>query len=67
MADAKAEYPKLDAIFGKKHTLTFDTNFKFQDEELETRYKKFKDFRDKELQKPVPEDKKWTTDETKIN
>lgn len=55
--EGKKKYQKKDEdlgecelIPGKSHSLYYDTMFEFQNEALETRYHKFKDYRDKELQ-----------------
>jgi hypothetical protein len=55
MAEAQKKF-NFEIIEGKTQKLTFNQTFKYQDEELETRYKKFKDVRDKALQKQ-PDDK----------
>ena len=55
MAKAKEENEGLVEIQGKTDTLYFDTKYQIQNDKLESRYKSFKDKRDKELQMQVSE------------
>lgn len=52
----KERYPGLKTFQSKYHILTYDTKWKYQDEELEERYKVFKEVRDHDLQPKVPKD-----------
>jgi hypothetical protein len=53
LKEVKERYTNLK-VFDKKHTVTFDTKWKYQDAELEERYKEFKDLRDLDLQPRRP-------------
>jgi hypothetical protein len=42
LKETKEQYPGLKTYEGKSHTLTYDTKWKYQDQELEDRYQEFK-------------------------
>ena len=52
-AKERCKNPDLK-VYDKKHVLTFDTKWKYQDVELEERYKEFKEYRDADLQPRRP-------------
>ena len=55
LKEVKERYKNPDLkIWDKKHTVKFDTKWKYQDTELEERYQEFKEFRDLDLQPRRP-------------
>jgi hypothetical protein len=63
---AKARCEGLKVLQDKTHVLTFDTKWKYQDAELEFRYKEFKEFRDQDLQPKVPKGLKKILDQSNL-